>query len=95
MSIQTSIDPSVPDLEEAPEISFVFTPQQVADHLNCSRMHVYRLIQSGALKAVDISAPGSVRTKTRVREEDLQEYIDTLNAANEVTSGDTKKAGKS
>lgn len=79
-SMTAQSDINAPGLEavEEPEVSFVFTPQQVADHLNCSRMHVYRLISRGALKTVDIANPGSLRTKTRIREEDLQEYIDAL-----------------
>lgn len=42
----------------------------------CSKMHVYRLITAGELKAVDISTPGSGRSKTRVRSDDLADYID-------------------
>ena len=53
----------------------VLTPQQVADNLGCSKVHVYRLINGGDLKAIDISAPGSRRTKTRILVEDLNNYI--------------------
>lgn len=47
-----------------------------AGQLGCSEMHVYRLIATGALDAVDISLPGSKRSKTRVRTDDLSAYID-------------------
>ena len=53
----------------------VLTPQQAADRLGCSKPHIYRLIASGALQAVDISAPGSQRTKTRILAEDLDTYV--------------------
>jgi hypothetical protein len=38
-------------------------------------MHVYRLISAGELMAVDIGTPGSGRAKTRVRSDDLADYI--------------------
>jgi hypothetical protein len=39
-------------------------------------MHVYRLIAAGELRAVDIATPGAGRTKTRIRGDDLADYID-------------------
>lgn len=42
----------------------------------CSEMHVYRLIAAGELRAVDIATPGAGRSKTRVRSDDLADYID-------------------
>jgi excisionase family DNA binding protein len=42
----------------------------------CSKMHVYRLIAAGLLRAVDIAAPGSSRSKTRIRSDDLAAYIE-------------------
>ena len=53
----------------------VITIQQVADRLGCSKPHVYRLINSGALPAVDIASPDSNRTKTRVRLSDLDNFL--------------------
>jgi excisionase family DNA binding protein len=41
----------------------------------CSEMHVYRLIAAGELRAVDIATPGARRSKTRVRSDDLADYI--------------------
>ena len=55
----------------------LLTIPDAAERLACSAPHVYRLIQRGALRAVDISAPDSKRSKTRVRGDDLQNYIDT------------------
>ena len=61
----------------------VLTIPQVAERLKCSKPTVYRLIARGALRAVDISVPpeaGAKRTwrnsKTRVRVDDLQAYLD-------------------
>lgn len=48
---------------------------QVAEILGCSDRHVYRLIDAGALPAVDISPPGSQRSRTRIRFTDVQQYI--------------------
>ena len=39
---------------------------------------VYALITAGKLRAVDIRGPGSKRSKTRIREDDLQDYIDSV-----------------
>lgn len=47
-----------------------------AGQLGCSDMHIYRLIAAGVLRAVDISIPGSSRSKTRVRADDLAAYVD-------------------
>ena len=44
--------------------------------LGCSEMHVYRLIAAGELPAVDIAMPGAGRTKTRIRSDDLADYIE-------------------
>ena len=44
--------------------------------LDCSEMHVYRLIAAGVLPAVDIAVPGARRSKTRVRDDALRAYID-------------------
>ena len=49
---------------------------RAAEHLDCSRGHVYNLIATGELRAVDISPRGSSRPKTRVRAEDLEAYIE-------------------
>jgi excisionase family DNA binding protein len=50
--------------------------EAAADILGCSEMHVYRLIAAGELTAVDIATPGAGRSKTRVRSDDLADYID-------------------
>jgi hypothetical protein len=39
-------------------------------------MHIYRLIAAGELRAVDIATPSAGRTKTRIRGDDLADYID-------------------
>lgn len=48
---------------------------KAAGRLDCSRGHVYNLIATGHLAAVEIKALGT-RPKTRVREADLEAYID-------------------
>ena len=47
-----------------------------ASQLGCSDMHVYRLIAAGELSAVDIAQPGARRSKTRVRSDQVDAYID-------------------
>ena len=54
----------------------LFTIPQAAEQLGVSENHVYRLIASGVLRAVDVRQPGSRRPKTRVREDDLAAFID-------------------
>jgi len=54
----------------------LLTIKAAADRLGCSIAHVYRLIAAGHLRAADIAPPGSGRTKTRVRDDDLTEYIE-------------------
>lgn len=53
----------------------LLTLPETAEVLGCSRMHVYRLIQSGALATVDISLPGAKRSKTRIEEDELDNYV--------------------
>jgi excisionase family DNA binding protein len=43
--------------------------------LRASENHVYRLVALGQLRAVDVGLPGSRRSKTRIREDDLAAYI--------------------
>ncbi len=61
-----------------PASLIALTPQQAADRLGCSKVHIYRLINSGALPSCDISAPGSQRSKTRILLDDLNDYIKSV-----------------
>jgi excisionase family DNA binding protein len=55
----------------------LYTPKQAAHLLGgCSENHVRNLIARGQLRAVDIAPKGSRRSKTRVRHDDLQRYVD-------------------
>ena len=54
----------------------LLTPAETGGRRGCSDDHVYRIVASGLLRAVDIALPGSKRSKTRIREDDLQRYID-------------------
>lgn len=56
------------------------TIPEVADLLRVSDVHVYRLIDAGELPTVDISVPGSKRSKRRVRAADLNEYLKRASA---------------
>lgn len=47
---------------------------KTAQRLDSSRGHVYGLIAAGKLPAVEIKATGT-RSKTRIREADLEEFI--------------------
>jgi excisionase family DNA binding protein len=51
----------------------LLTIPETAAALSCSRRHVYELIARGEFRPVDI---GRGRSKTRVRSDDLQEYIE-------------------
>jgi excisionase family DNA binding protein len=57
-------------------ITSLLTIAAAAARLGCSDMHVYRLIAAGELAAVDIAQPGARRSKTRVRSDDVDVYID-------------------
>ena len=48
-----------------------------AERLGCSEMHIYRLVSSGELRAVDISRKGAGKSKTRIRSDDLDAYIES------------------
>lgn len=52
----------------APRVQFL-TPAEVADHLRVSSMTVYRLIQSGDLRAARIGK------SYRIREDDVDAYL--------------------
>ena len=54
----------------------LFSIDGAAAWLDYSKSTIYRLILSGDLKPVDISVPGSGKSKTRVREDDLAAFID-------------------
>ena len=56
--------------------SLLLTIPETAAELRCHKDTVYELIHSKALKAVDIAKPGS-RSKTRVRRDDLIEFIES------------------
>jgi excisionase family DNA binding protein len=47
-----------------------------AERLGCSEMHIYRLVSSGELRAVDISRKGAGKSKTLIRSDDLDAYIE-------------------
>jgi excisionase family DNA binding protein len=53
----------------------LYTVPETAKRLRVADNTVYRLIASGALKAVDLSAGGK-RSKTRIRDDDLARFID-------------------
>ena len=46
-----------------------------AERLECSEMHIYRLVSSGELRAVDIRR-GAGKSKTRIRSDDIDAYIE-------------------
>lgn len=54
----------------------LLTPAEAAGRIGASEAHVYRAIASGELRVVDIAQPGSRRSKTRVRSDDLDAYIE-------------------
>jgi excisionase family DNA binding protein len=54
----------------------LLTVPEAGARIGASENHVYRLIAAGELRVVDIAQPGSVRSKTRVRSDDLAAFID-------------------
>jgi excisionase family DNA binding protein len=64
-------------------VTQLLSATHAALRLDCSPGHVYNLIAIGRLRAVEIKAFGT-RPKTRVREEDLEAFIE---AQTRVASG--------
>ena len=54
----------------------LFSVPAAAARLECSEMHIYRLVSTGELRAVDISRRGAGKSKTRIRSDDLEAYIE-------------------
>lgn len=54
----------------------LYSIPETAKRLSCSISHVYRLIDADVLRGVDISQPGSAKSKLRVRSDDLAELIE-------------------
>lgn len=65
-----------PRSRAAPKNVRLYSVTQTAKILDCSDMHVYRQIAAGELLAVDIGSAGSGRAKTRIRSDDLDDYIE-------------------
>lgn len=65
-----------PRSRTAPRNVRLYSVTQAAEILDCSTMHVYRQIAAGELLAVDIGSAGSGRAKTRIRSDDLADYIE-------------------
>ena len=59
-----------------PSVISLLTIAATATRLGCSDMHVYRLIASGELEAVDIAQAGARRSKTRVRSDHVVAFIE-------------------
>jgi len=55
----------------------LLTPAQAAERIGVKSTNtIYRLIAEGALRAVDIKVPPAKRSKTRIREDDLEAFIE-------------------
>lgn len=54
----------------------LLTVPEAAERLSSGLSHVYRLITVGELAAVDIAQPGAKKSKTRVRSDELDRYIE-------------------
>ena len=65
-----------PRLRSAHSQVKLYSVAATAEALGCSKMHVYRQIAAGLLPTVDIGTPGAGRSKTRIRSDDLADYID-------------------
>lgn len=54
----------------------LLTIPETAEELGISPNTVYKMIRCGDLRAVDMAVPGAKAPKTRVRQEDLEAFID-------------------
>ena len=59
-----------------PDELSLLTPRETAAVLGCSVNSVYRLIAQGELKVIDIAPSGSLRSKMRIRRDDLRAFVD-------------------
>lgn len=62
------------NLSETSNVNLL-TPVEISQILGCSKQHVYRLLDAGAMKWIDISAPGATRSSRRVTQDELQHYL--------------------
>lgn len=56
----------------------VLTVAEVAERLHVSRMHVYRMIERGRIRAIDISAGTTDRRTLRVPASELSKMMDEV-----------------
>jgi excisionase family DNA binding protein len=54
----------------------LLTISQAAERLGISMNTVYKMISVGDLRAVDMAVPGARSSKTRVRQDDLDAFIE-------------------
>jgi excisionase family DNA binding protein len=64
-----------------PRRSALLTIPQVASVLHCTTQHVRNLIQSKALRAIDIGCAGAARRTRRIQPQVLEKWL-TANASN-------------
>jgi excisionase family DNA binding protein len=53
----------------------LYTVSEAAKLLGVSRAHAYRLVADGDLRIVDVRVKGSSKPKSRVRADDLADFI--------------------
>lgn len=56
----------------------VLTVAEVAERLHVSRMHVYRMIERGKIRAIDISAGSTERRTLRIPAAELTKMMDEV-----------------
>lgn len=56
----------------------VLTVAEVAERLHVSRMHVYRMIERGKIRAIDISAGSTERRTLRIPAAELMKMMDEV-----------------
>jgi excisionase family DNA binding protein len=54
----------------------LLTIPEVADELNIAPNTVYKMIAAGDLRAVDMAVPGARKSKTRIRVDDLEAFVE-------------------
>jgi len=65
-------------MKEAPTLSPMFTPPEIARRLRVKPERVIAWIRAGKLPAINVAQPGSRRPRFRISRESLEEYERTL-----------------
>lgn len=63
-------------LDESNDSKLLLTIAEAATELRMTKNTVYKMIAGGELRAVDMATPGAKASRTRVRRDDLEAFIE-------------------